>query len=168
VDPLNPPGLAAYRYSQSGPLEWAANRLQFIALERSGPLSVFRLQISSPGVAEAVGELNPLKHIERGVSNWRHENTERERIRTDVEVRQRELDQQERRDREQEELTRRQQNMEFILSLLDRIHEAPHEMQSVLLDQLNRAQESVSEISRHRGVESVTVRELPATSNTSS
>lgn len=48
-------GYARFAYYRDYDPSWTMERLRSVAIEQTGPLSIFRLQIASPGVVEAVG-----------------------------------------------------------------------------------------------------------------
>jgi hypothetical protein len=69
------------QYEKYPSLSEAPTWLQAAAGYRIGHGQISHIEMSSPGWLEFIGQLNPLNFLERLISSWRHENTEREKAR---------------------------------------------------------------------------------------
>jgi hypothetical protein len=67
------------RFASQEPVEEALAPLMAAAARQTSELWVSRLAVNSPGFWEIVGNLNPIKAIGDIITNWRIQNTQRER-----------------------------------------------------------------------------------------
>lgn len=125
-----------------------------------GPLVVATVSFASPGAAEVLGALNPLKVLEKGVTSWRHENTIRAQNQDAAQLENRRLDQEQQRTDDQ----RSRDDNQYVLDLLDRLADYPPALREALLAKLVlEPQQELRELARDRRVTDVEVKELGPT-----
>lgn len=98
----------------------------------AGQLTLLKVEYASPGAAEVVGALNPLKVIGDGIQDWRHENTIRAANEEAARLEDRRLDQEQQRIN----IERERADREYELQLLDRLSSLPLPVQDRLLAKL--------------------------------
>lgn len=98
----------------------------------AGQLTLLKVEYGSPGAAEVVGALNPLKVIGDGIRDWRHENTIRTENEEAVRLEGRRLDQ----EQERIDIKREPADREYELQFLDRLSSLPLHVRDRLLAKL--------------------------------
>lgn len=124
----------------------------------AGQLTLLEVGYASPGAAELVGALNPLKIIGDCIKDWRHENTIRAANEEAARLEGRRLDQ----DQQRIDIEHERADREYELQLLDRLSSLPLPVQDRLLAKLlGEPRTELERISTDIRVGEVESRELP-------